>query len=232
MNTHLKTAIYAALGSSVMLLLLINAANAQTLNANRFTGCHLDGSAGVTSMNTSASYFPYASVNDLGATGGIYGVGVGCDIQLENNVVFGVFGDYSWFNNVDSSIRIFGYPGRISYDNILFVGGRLGYVIQPNLMVYTLLGWTSMDSSTTFLGHKVNLGDFSGTTFGGGMETHLSDSLRLGMEYRYDSLDGKSKRNVAYEDDRLGLDPDNQSVRITLKYVFGTGGMTAPPPLK
>ena len=230
MNTHLKTAIYATLGSSVMLLLLINAANAQTLNANRFTGCHLDGSAGVTSVNTSANYFPYASVNDLGATGGIYGIGVGCDIQLENNIVFGVFGDYSWMNNVDSRVTVFGYPNRISYDNIWFIGGRLGYVIQPDLMVYGLLGYTSMDASATLLGHKLNFGEFDGTTFGGGMEAHLSDSLRLGMEYRYDSLDGKSK-HVGYEDDRLALDPDNQSVRVTLKYVFGATPI-APPPLK
>ena len=221
--------------SIVFVMLFINVANAQlALPAvtNTFTGCSVEGHGGWASANSSATYRVGALTAgaDLGASGGMFGLGLGCDIQM-NNFVFGVHGNYDWLN-MDSTVRVGSHTAKIAYDNQWAVYGRLGYVITDSTMVYGLLGFTELDADTLRVaGFGRKVGSFNGATYGLGVETALNEQWRFGLEARRDDLNGKTLRHVAYPGDKLTLDPDNTTIRAVLRFRFG-GTQGLPPPLK
>jgi outer membrane immunogenic protein len=105
-----------------------------------------------------------AGVDDV--TGGIdptdvvYGIGAGYDVQL-GDVVVGV--DAALDNAFDR--------------RDVAVGGRLGYVLNENVLVYGKAGyanWRQVAGTTV-----------EGLRLGGGLEVNLTDRVYTRVEYRY-----------------------------------------------
>ena len=107
-------------------------------------------------------------------------------------------------------------------------GGRLGYLVNSNTLVYGLAGYTEAH-------FEMPLGmpgvDYSGWTAGAGIETNLGGPLFLKGEYRFTQLDTKT---LASQTDcevclRITNQPDIQTGRLVLSYKLN---MTDYAPLK
>ncbi len=73
-------------------------------------------------------------------------------------------------------------------DRDLYVGGRLGYVVDPSVMLYAKVGYSNarfvdkLKSSTGTVSHGRN---HNGVRFGGGVEYALTPQFYLSGEYRF-----------------------------------------------
>ena len=140
---------------------------------------------------------------------------IGYDRQLPSDFLIGVFADYDFNNDTETRfsgvtpLTISGAPGdtlsfagQADIDNTWTIGGRLGYLVNPSLLVYGLVGWTHTDltvegtfSTDVVGGTPVSFtakDDLDALTVGGGVETMLRPGLSLKFEYRYTDLDGLS----------------------------------------
>jgi outer membrane immunogenic protein len=138
------------------------------------------------------------NLNGIGGMGGFGTVQVGYDRQLDQHFVVGVFFDYD-FSNIESSltVNVDGDSAKISHTltDSWTVGGRVGYLVNANTLVYGLAGYTEAHFDTSApikLPSSVTNGDFSGWTAGAGIETNLGGSWFLKGEYRFTSLDEKT----------------------------------------
>lgn len=146
------------------------------------------------------------------------------------NFVVGAMADYDFYpdkpaaagsTDVDGSIGIefLGFPvgsfpvsnyatlsSSVELKSVWSLGGRLGYVVAPNLMLYGLGGYTQAK-----LDGQVDLSYFDFATFGetsvsvqapdrlhgfflgAGGEVKVTDNVALRLEYRYANYSGESK---------------------------------------
>lgn len=116
-----------------------------------------------------------SAVGSDGWTGSLVG---GYDLTLSNWLIG------AWIEGTleQSNTKI----GGVSFNanNSWAVGGRAGYLIASNLLVYGKLGYTMEDYSANVTG--THLGALSGATYGGGLEYALSSALFFRTEYRRD----------------------------------------------
>ncbi len=196
-----------------------------------------------------------ASLDGLGGQGGAFTLGAGYDHQLDSKFVLGAFVDYTWHDaETEASLRLSLPPdsirGRIGFDirDELSVGARLGYLVTPNALLFGTLGYSWIDVSDTVLsasggGDSLSLtladnGSFSGWFLGAGVEAKLTDSISLKAEYRYTNTDGDAVRLLPgvfpeiNELVRTELDPDIQTIRLSLDYRFGFAREEPVVPLK
>jgi outer membrane immunogenic protein len=203
------------------------------LPASTWTGFYLGvGGGGGAVNNTIAATDSYGSgleFSGIGGTGGFGTVQVGYDRQLDQHFVVGVFFDYD-FANIESSLSVNGYGDSAKISHTLTdswtVGGRVGYLVNANTLVYGLAGYTEahFDVGLPF-GLSDGLaynGDYSGWTAGAGIETNLGGSWFLKGEYRFTSLDEKTLLSGSYgEGDgtfKVTNQPDIQTGRLVLSY--------------
>jgi outer membrane immunogenic protein len=127
---------------------------------------------------------------------------VGFDHQLVAGWVAGIFGSYEFANNGNARFAIDVVGTDIStdlasIDQSWTLGGRAGYLIAPNALLYGLAGYTK----TSF--HQVSydlvvvagtavLPDFHGITLGGGLEKLITDNASMRAEYRNTRLETQS----------------------------------------
>jgi opacity protein-like surface antigen len=123
-------------------------------------------------------------------------------------------------------------------DNMLTVASRQGIAVTPNLLAFTLAGWSWAD-----VDHKfkidcdgcsepfVKVGDnktANGLTVGIGAEYKWTDSISLRGEYRFTQLDGFSDKKFFDDDYRFAkseFDGNVEQVLFTLNWNFGTLGL-------
>jgi len=215
-----------------------------------WTGCYIGaGGGGAYTNNDHNEFFTAnglaASPNvTTGARGWFGTVGAGCDYQVDR-FVFGVFGDYD-FMDVKGDIAYDGQRAPMStgsqkQDWQWAVGGRVGYVIVPQLMTYFSGGYTQthLKSTDLFLfGVTPAIHNLPGATKGGwfigaGDEYALSflPGLFWKTEYRYSEFD---RANVsvnftpAFGGGPTGFSMSEKlrehSVRSELVYRFNWGG--------
>ncbi|MCK1360412.1 outer membrane beta-barrel protein [Bradyrhizobium sp. 199] len=210
-----------------------------------WTGCYVGaGGGGAITKNDHNDFvagFGAVGPNlSTGADGWFGTVQVGCDYQF-NNWVVGVFGDYD-FMDVKGDISTAGVVGPISVgsqkqDYQWAVGGRVGYLVLPQLLTYVSGGYTQAHwKATTLAGTGAFAGTTStlpGTTKGGwfigtGDEyalTNFLPGLFWKTEYRYSEFD---RSDVALTGFSAGLSETQKfrehSVRSELVYRFNWGG--------
>lgn len=190
-----------------------------------WTGCHVAASVGMGSVDADVRFGSYHS--NLSGTGANWGAGVGCDVEVpDTDFLIGVFADYTWLN-LDSSNKY----KKMEYDGQWTVGGRVGTFLTPRTLGYLLVGYSEMDASKlrVFGSNVGGISDFSGVTVGGGLETDISNNLRLGLEYRYYDYDGDSAHKWGKT---ISLDPEVQTVQLRLKWQLWTPTGLVPVPLK
>lgn len=239
---------YAALGlfAIAAALVLSAALPAKAYAGSPWTGCYAgiggaygsaltDTSLNVTSKTTTGAII---DVDSFGAEGaGIFGT-VGCDMQVPNSkFVVGVFGDYQWFNDTTWTV---GLPlltpkalAEMSLDSTWAVGGRAGYLLTPDVMLYGLAGYTqanTSDLSSPLLGGSLAVPNLKGYELGAGTEVALGKGFFVQAQYVWANYDAESI-NIASSPKGsldLGLDTTVQTARLGLTYKFGGSDVTAP----
>ena len=172
-----------------------------------WTGCYVDGGFGYalyTQDHYGESFPSTGSVTPSSTTGGRgwYGqAGGGCDYQFTlgnlGNFIVGVLADYD-FMSIKGNIQTgFGDIGQEKQTNTWVAGGRIGYLVNPNVLTYFSGGYTQAKfNSMTFVnnpGLTLPSHNYTGGWFlGGGTEMSLSSWLPTGFflrsEYRYSSF--------------------------------------------
>ena len=168
--------------------------------ASTWTGFYLGAGGGGGAVNNTiaadaSGYGTLVELSGIGGTGGFGTVQVGYARQLAQHFVVGVFFDYD-FANIESSLSVFDTKISHTLTDSWTVGGRVGYLVNANTLVYGLAGYTGahFDTSLPFTlpsGLTYN-GDYSGWTAGAGIETNLGGSWFLKGEYRFTQLDAKT----------------------------------------
>ncbi|WP_256570719.1 outer membrane protein [Bradyrhizobium sp. CCGB01] len=145
----------------------------------------------------------FAGVLDLNASGlGGADVGgtftIGYDRQVAPRWVLGAFGLIDAGTNGGAKVKASGGGAEISSDLAAVkwgwtVGGRVGYLVAPETLVYLLGGYsgtTAQSISYNFLGlpGTAPTREYHGATFGGGFERFFTDSISARAEYRVTHL--------------------------------------------
>jgi outer membrane immunogenic protein len=183
--------------------------------AYSWTGCYIDGGAGYGMWNqdNNSETFPglvaTTTTQTMGGRGWYGQVGAGCDYQVTPSILIGAFGDYN-FMDLHGQFEDFltGINGQEKESGAWAAGGRIGYIVSPNLMTYINGGWTEahfdqLNFNTFTFGAAPTGTDIAATTYegwflGGGTETSLAGllpglpkGLFLRSEYRYSSFSSK-----------------------------------------
>ena len=64
------------------------------------------------------------------------------------------------------------------------IGGRAGYIVAPNVLLYGAVGYTQAYYDTNI--PHTGLGNIEGVTYGGGAELQVTNGLFSRLEYRHD----------------------------------------------
>lgn len=162
-----------------------------------WTGCWISGGGGygLFRVNHDERVAGVGTIDNatVGGDGWLATVGAGCDYQFSNRWVVGAFADGTWSDiKGDGMARIFGVGdaaiGRLTNDYSWAVGGRIGYVVNPNFLTYFSGGYTQahfkqQNFNTAFLPSTVTGVALPGQTFDGLF-------LGSGVEYAFDWLPG------------------------------------------
>jgi len=173
---------------------------------------------------------------DYGGEGFFGTLQVGYDYQIAPRWVVGAFADFDWVD-MDArviSVGLAGFPllnASIETDSMWTVGGRVGYLITPETMVYGLLGYTSLEFdglNGSLLGgaipFNIALSDADAVTVGAGMETQLGSNFALKLEYRYSDFDSENIAALTIPPlINTQLDTDLHTARAVLTYKFNFG---------
>lgn len=170
----------------------IAAASAQESTA--FTGPRVEGLIGWDRVQANGGH-------DDGVA---YGVGVGYDVAVGKGLILGLEGELSDATTKECGTfasavdRLCARTGRD-----LYVGGRLGVPVSPNVLLYGKVGYTNarykltyddgVDGSTNFRDGK----NYDGVRLGAGVEYAITPQAFVKAEYRYSNWeDGLSKNQV------------------------------------
>lgn len=129
--------------------------------------CYVSALAGssITSVKADQAVLP-VSLSTQGWT--ITGA-VGCDIKVER-VVIGLYGQTNLPVDTDANL--------LKAEQTWEVGGRLGYLLTGNTMLYGKVGYSFADLKIATEKFDVN-----GLVLGGGLEVGISKNLSLTFEY-------------------------------------------------
>jgi outer membrane immunogenic protein len=181
-----------------------------------FTGCYVNGGAGYGLWNIDHSGEAYGTQvtteTTSGGRGWLAGGGGGCDYQFGygsgfwSNWVVGAFADADWMNLHDNFEGSFlPVNGEEKEKSAWAVGGRIGYLVTPNVFTYWNGGYTQskfdqINFSDNFGGgstpFSIDSNTYHGWFIGGGTEIALSGLFGLPLpaglfwrsEYRYSSF--------------------------------------------
>ena len=151
---------------------------------------------------------------------------VGYDRQVLPRWVVGAFGLFELGSNGNRKITAGAGGGTISGDipaveRSWTVGGRGGYLVAPDTLVYALAGYTG----TTFHSVTYNVAvitgtahspEFHGATVGAGFEKLFTDNVSARLEYRHTQLD--TLPFVAPGFDSASASAGVHAVRLILSY--------------
>lgn len=184
---------------------------------------------------------PFSGTGDN--EGVIGAVGLGYDMSMGNDLIFGVFGDFTFGEIDDSFVDSGGIALRSSYDDVWSVGARAGYVVNRDTLLYGTIGYTNAEFTISNSEGRLQ-DDLDGYFVGAGLERKLCDNLFLKAEYRYANYDDTSAFETvtpavppgscggASCDVRTNIEHDMHTVRVGLAYKFGGRRETAMVPLK
>lgn len=149
---------------------------------------------------------------DQSVNGLLYGGGIGFDFAADDNFVVGVeaeMTDSTAKSDTDTIPNTFNL-GRVETGRDIYVGGRAGFIVGQNMLIYAKGGYTNARYNLAGTDGTVNLNqriDTDGWRVGAGVEMAVSTNAFAKIEYRY------SKYGEA-EFDFNGETPDSSRFRI------------------
>jgi outer membrane immunogenic protein len=173
-------------------------------------------------------------LDGLGGEGVLGTVQVGYDRQF-GRFVGGIFFDYDW-TGISGDVKYNGSSlnGKLSASltSEWSVGGRAGYLVNPETLVYGLAAYTqgNFDLPLHLSGSTPD-----GYTVGGGIETRLGGNWFLKGEYRYTHFSEETLGTIKVSqgwrnyDVKLTDQTDVQSGRLVLSYKADLFGRDLTP---
>ncbi|MBI4724567.1 MAG: outer membrane beta-barrel protein [Rhodomicrobium sp.] len=165
-----------------------------------------------------------AELNGIGGDGGFVTVEVGYDRQF-GRFVGGIFFNYD-FTSIGSEFNAGRFSASYDLDSLWSVGGRLGYLVNPNTLAYVLGAYTqaNFEASSALKAFGIGDRDYSGFTVGGGLETALGGNWFLKAEYRFTALDTETLLSECNDGCFKVTDDANiHQGRVVLSYKVGSG---------
>lgn len=174
---------------SALVLLLAGAAATPALaqDAAPFQGARVEGVIG----------YDRVGVEDEGANGVVYGVGVGYDIQRGRGV-FGIEAEVtdSSADECVGEVVIAGDALCASAGRDLYVGARAGAAVTPSLLLYAKAGYSNArvtldyddGPGTTVADYRISE-NLDGVRLGAGAEYAIGPNSYLKAEYRYSNYE-------------------------------------------
>ncbi|MEO1206260.1 MAG: outer membrane beta-barrel protein [Pseudomonadota bacterium] len=167
---------------------------------------------------------------------------LGYDRLLGSHLLAGVFADYTFGSHSDGGTAIEPGAGLVSYsvdvDSTWAVGGRIGYLVRPQTLVYVSGGYTETDIDLRS-NNQVFEEDLGGYFVGGGIVHQLRGGLGLTLDYRYSDFDSQTFFNQQQFlngtlccTERIDIESENHAIRIGLTYRFPSRRPIAHTPLK
>jgi len=152
-----------------------------------WTGCYLDAGAGYglwTQDHSTSNAVGLTTVETTsGGRGWLGRFGGGCDLQLSgtfSNFLIGAFGDYDAADLTDT-VLIGGtqLTGNEKESSAWAAGGRIGYVLAPQIMTYVNGGWTEARFD------QINEASIFGVPSAFGLPSHTYNGWFLGSGFEY-----------------------------------------------
>lgn len=144
-----------------------------------FSGGHIDVIGG----------FDHVRAGGEGRSGALYGIGGGYDFRTSGGAVFGIEAEAADSTTKECDAGICARTGRD-----LYVGGRVGAVVNGNVLVYGKLGYTNarlvLDDGVTAIGANAD-----GVRGGAGAEFLFGGRFSMRTEYRYSNYEGGFTRH-------------------------------------
>ncbi len=217
-----------------------------------WTGLYLNAGVGYGMWSADTTLlFPGTGICNLcadqiqGGRGFLGTIGAGFDYQFSDHIVAGVFGDGD-FSGMRGTIQDQNqeFAGTINENWSWAAGGRLGWLITPEVLTYGKAGFTQTHFGATtmqsaFAGAYTPYSTPGFTTdgwfIGGGVETMFAPGWFWRTEYRFAQYDAHNiadtSGNAATDDIRFH--PDVQTIVSGLVYKFNWPGFAPPalPPL-
>ncbi|RAI38799.1 outer membrane protein [Rhodoplanes roseus] len=207
-----------------------------------WSGCYVGAGAGYGMWNQDHNEYdlvgaPISLSSTSGGRGWFGTVGAGCDYQFAPSWVLGVFGDYDFASLSGDTTIANGLVGEEKLKWQWAVGGRLGYVVVPQLLAYVSGGYTQahfdgysagfpgVPAATVSIDSRTRDGWFIGS----GYEYQLGwiPGLTWKTEYRFSDFSSKTDTifdvtgaPVGYSDSHKYV----QTIRSELVYRFNFGG--------
>lgn len=133
------------------------------------------------------------SVYDASKDGAVYGGAIGYDFQA-GSAVLGVEGEVTGATTRerDTGVLVAGDSLRVKAGRDLYVGGRVGFTVGGNALIYAKGGYTNARINTRYTSPTTNIDvsdDIDGWRLGAGAEVKLNDKVYLKGEYRYSKYD-------------------------------------------
>lgn len=149
--------------------------------------------------------YDHPSISDESADGIVYGMGVGYDAQA-GNAVFGIEAEIT-DSSADERVAGFAVTGdelRVRAGRDLYVGGRAGFGIGGNSLIYAKAGYTNArvridyeDGTAGTVADFTQRTNLDGVRAGVGAQIGLGSNAYLKTEYRYSNYqDGVDRHQV------------------------------------
>ncbi len=178
------------------------------------------------------------SFSGIGGEGGLFTVEGGYDYQVNSNVVIGIQGDYT-YSGIGTELDVnAGFNGGFTLDaqHNFTLAGRLGWLAEPDTLIYGLVGWTWTEFNGSFSGDAAAFAndydfDVDGLTVGAGIETRFTANISGKLEYRYTDYGRYTLINFNAFASNIALNDDAsvQTIRAVVSYHFGNpGGYVTP----
>ncbi len=209
------------IASASALALMASVAQAQT-----FDGFYVGGELGYNTGEADLEWKPgdgSTRSDEMDYDGWDIGLNAGWRRQFSNNFVLGVElgGNYSDVDGSTSSL--FGttsFDGSLEKDWEIFLSGKMGAVVQPNLQAYLIGGvqTADMDARVTDGTSTWNSSDWNwGLHLGVGAEYMLANNVSIRGEYKYQAYDDMT---VNAGGERVKFDPTESVFRLGVLWNF------------
>ena len=152
---------------------------------------------------------------------------VGYDWQLGPKTVFGIFGDFDFFNFRTRDRMLDEFDEHSTEHNAWAVGARLGLLSSPSTLWYLTGGFTQLQIDRSFRFEDLEASRdrmLNGFFVGAGVESRLGASnWFLRLEYRFSDFENSRLHVKDLEGDdivRVDSNVDTHTARLTLSYKF------------
>ena len=162
-------------------------------DTNHLGGFHVEGLVGWDRPNIDGEH----------ANGVLYGMGAGYDFQ-SGNAIFGVEAEAT-DSSADESATGFNIPGdelRVRAGRDLYVGGRVGFGIGHNSLIYAKAGYTNArvrldydDGTAATLADFTTRANLDGIRGGVGAQIGIGSNAFVRTEYRYSNYENGFDRH-------------------------------------